>query len=251
MKNAIPAVLKPEEKHHDEIAQFYSQRRKRDYLWEIPEHTVLLRTPYLKKGVRIIDMGCGPAISVRRALHKLGLDNRVTYTGVDVSKNMLKEAKKQIPYGTYVHSDIQKTGLKPGSFDTLISLGSLHHSLDKRKTFLHWHGLLKAGGYMLLREPTYESLKQGTGESPLEEGVKAEELLALAGDKGMEVVQMAYINTKVFHAVNRIAIKLGFHDWQKHTLISVPFLYVEMSITNVTKNTGAFEGDTFLAVLRK
>ena len=71
----------------------------------------------------IVDLGCGTGL-----LNRMFPDcNNIT--GVDISENMLREARKQHPHGTFIRKDIISTGLPDSSVEIVISLfGSLAYN---------------------------------------------------------------------------------------------------------------------------
>lgn len=240
-----------EEKHHDAVAQHYASRRKSDYIWEVPEELLLLDKKYFPKGSVVIDMGCGPAISVENILGVHVLKN-IIYYGIDISKEMLKLAKKNIPTGSFIHGDISSPKFKKRSADVIISLGALHHIEDKVVTLQRWASLLKRGGYMLLREPTYEALKRGHGESPIEEGVKFEELKKSLKKNNLAIVTYKFFTTPAFHLFNRVLIKIGLSKWQRYRILWIPVVLIDTFFANSLGHmVSFFRGEAFTLVLQK
>lgn len=62
-------------------------------IWDVPEELFLLDKRFFKKNIKVLDMGCGPAISIKKILDETILNN-ISYTGVDISASLLKFARK-------------------------------------------------------------------------------------------------------------------------------------------------------------
>lgn len=239
-----------EEKYHNSMAQFYSNRRLHDYIWEVPEELFLLDKSLFMPGMKVVDMGCGPAISVSRILGKQIL-TRILYTGVDISKELLKFAKKYIPTGKFVCEDMSNVSFNRNSFDILISFGALHHCEDKDRTLKRWVRLIKPGGLLLLREPIYQYLKKGTGESPIEEGVKVDKLFSFINNNGLKIVKITYFSTNAFHLFNRVMIKLGLKSWQQARFFWYPVVWVDTFLSHFRSISHLFDPQAFTIIIKK
>ncbi len=243
--------LELERVHHDKTAKKYSFRRENDFIWEVPEQMFLLKAKYIRKSDVVIDMGCGPAISIKRILSN-DLLNNIRYIGVDISKNMLQIAKKNMPSGTFKVGDIETIRFPKGSANCIISLGALHHTISKEHALSNWCAILSRGGYLLLREPTYEALKRGQGESPIEEGIKPLEIIESLRSKGFVIEDITFFTSKAFHLFNRIMIKLRLQKWQEfrflwHFIIAFDVLLVK----GFSRFSPFFRGEAFTLVARK
>lgn len=240
-----------EEKYHDAFAKEYALRRETDYIWEVPEELLLLKKEYFPEGATVIDMGCGPAISVSRILGEDKL-NKLNYLGIDISKEMLKIAKKNFHNGTFIHGDISNPKFKKNSVNVIVSLGALHHVEDKNLTLKRWALLLKDGGYILLREPTFEALQRGGGESPIEEGIKFEELIRHLKNNHFILIRCNFFSTQAFHLFNRILIKIGLSKWQTFRLLWIPVVIIDTFFANSFGHLlSFFRGKAFIMVLQK
>jgi len=241
--------VKLEERYHDSVADLYSHRRSLDYIWEVPEEIFLFDKSYFKPNTEVVDLGCGPAISVSRVLHNELLT--IKYTGVDISKKLLRIAKTNIPSGKFVHGDISSVFFNKNKFDILLSLGALHHCKEKNMTLDHWVAFVKTGGFLLLREPIYEFLKRGTGESPTEEGIKIYEFMKFVQKKKLKILRLTFFSTNAFHLFNRIMIKIGFGSWQRVRVLWYPVVYVDSLLAKFSRYGNLFKPQSFAVILQK
>jgi ubiquinone/menaquinone biosynthesis C-methylase UbiE len=243
--------LRLEEKHHDKEAKFYSKRRKTDYIWEIPEFLYLFKHKYFKNNDLIIDMGCGPAETIKSLLSKKTF-NKIKYIGVDISKEMLKIARINIPNGSFIHADIETVKFPDAYADIILSLGALHHSINKKRTLKNWTNILKKSGYLFLREPTLESLKKGQGESPIEEGINYSELQLFLIANGYKIIKVVFFSSKAFHLFNRVMIKLGLIGWQKIRLVWYPVVIIDVLLVQLFSSYSKyFNGLAFTLIAQK
>ena len=196
-------------------------------------------------------MGCGPAESIKNIFSKKLLTS-IKYIGVDISRQMLKYAKKNIPTGEYVCGDIETIQFPNNYADVIISLGALHHSIHQVNTLKNWSNILKANGYLLLREPTYEALKKGQGESPMEEGVKWKVLSKFLNDNGYEILSVVFFSSKAFHFFDKVMIKIGFGGWKYIKLLWYPVQILDVFFIKLLHaNFSIFRGLAFTLVAQK
>jgi SAM-dependent methyltransferase len=101
---------------------------------------------YAKVSIRtLLDMGCGGG---KNAFH---LKRHFKVTGIDISRSMLSNAKKQNPDCKFHLADMRNFDLKQ-QFDSVFINDSITYMITKRdllKTFLAAHKHLKAGGVMI------------------------------------------------------------------------------------------------------
>lgn len=195
-------------------------------------------------------MGCGPAISISKILGNKVLA-RLSYTGVDISNKLIEVAKTQVPKGKFICADMSDVKLPKNSFDILISLGALHHCEDKDRTLRNWINIIKPGGYLLLREPIYEYLRKGTGESPIEEGIKIKDFHNIINNHGLKVVKLTYFSTNAFHLFNKIMIKLGLKSWQNIRTLWYPVAYCDALLARNSELGHFFQPQSFAVILQK
>ena len=135
---------------YDKIASEYDQS------YELPIHRIedeyifdkIQLSGLLDKGNNIVDLGCGTG----NLLDNFRIDPW-NYTGIDISKEMLKRAAVKHPKHTFKQFAIEDTQLEPNSFDSALSLfGSFSH-IDYHswgKALSELHRILKPGGRFLV-----------------------------------------------------------------------------------------------------
>src|SRR3989344_2902505 len=125
-------------KTYDRIAPFYSQRNY-DEFWK-------KEFPIFKKligGRKVVDLGCGAG---RDAV--MFLKAKFDYLGVDISRGMLKEAKKRAPKGKFKAMDFYKFTMPKENFDGFWASASFLHIPKKKiaRVLRSARALLKSNG---------------------------------------------------------------------------------------------------------
>ncbi len=230
MKNS--KFINEEMHHHDKEASEYAKRGEKDYIWEVPTKLFLFKNEYFLPRKVIIDFGCGPSILIKHII-PITLMKHLSYTGVDISKNMLTIAKRNVPTGKFIQGDMESVKFKRNYADIIISLGALHHSQNQYKTIDSWVQILKNDGKLLLREPLYEALHRGQGESPNEEGIKIKQLVKHLQEKNMEIKTLVFFTSPAFHLFNRILIKIGLGGWQEKRILWYPVIVMDVYLDRI------------------
>ena len=94
----------------------------------------------------MLDIGCGAGVPIAGSLAA-----RYRVTGVDVSPEMVRRARRNVPTASFVCADIMSVRLPPSSFDAVVALYSVFHLPREEHALLfrRVHGWLKPGGYFL------------------------------------------------------------------------------------------------------
>ncbi len=126
---------------YDRCAVRYDQARQNE---AHPELALLMDR--LDDGARVLDIGCGAGVPVARALAQ-----RFQVTGVDLSSEMTKRAKANVPGATFINSDIMVTQFPSSYFDAVVSFYAIFHLPrdEHPELFRNIHRWLKVGGYFL------------------------------------------------------------------------------------------------------
>ena len=131
METKQKQILKQTQEHYNIIACHFSEKRK--FLW--PELKPFLK--YVKKGNRVLDIGCGNGRlygELREYIRLQGRSGKQTnsclgYLGVDFSQKLLNIARKKYPYAKFRKGDVtqEKTWQSLNNFDVCFCLAVLHH----------------------------------------------------------------------------------------------------------------------------
>lgn len=100
----------------------------------------------LAEGARVLDIGCGAGVPVARSLCE-----RFKVTGVDISGEMIRLARQNVPQASFIESDIMALGFPPGSFEAVVSFYAIFHlpREEHAELFRRIYGWLRPGGYLL------------------------------------------------------------------------------------------------------
>lgn len=111
-------ILKIVEKNYSEIAEEYSQTRKK-MIW--PSLDEILKN--VKDGQKILDVGCGSG----RILDVIK-EREIDYLGVDKCESMLEFSKKNYPDFKFIQGDILELGkISEIDYDYVFCIAVLHH----------------------------------------------------------------------------------------------------------------------------
>ena len=126
---------------YDACARAYHESRKAEAATEI--RGLLDR---LGDSGAVLDVGCGAGVPIAQSLaarHRL--------TGVDVSREMVRLARRHVPSGDFRCADVMSVSLEPSSFDAIVAINSIFHipREEQPALFQRLHRWLRPGGYLL------------------------------------------------------------------------------------------------------
>ena len=85
----------------------------------------------LNETFSLLDVGCGPGAIPKMIISHPNLKDRVAYVGVDQSENAIRYCRDRLPENSVVMCrDVLSDGLPDGSFDVLMIIAVLEHSLS-------------------------------------------------------------------------------------------------------------------------
>ncbi len=101
----------------------------------------------LEAGTKVLDVGCGVGIPIA-----MSLAQHFEVTGVDISAEMVRRARENLPDATFIHADVLEVELPVSNFDAVVSFYALFHlPREQHDTLLRRiHRWLKPGGYLLI-----------------------------------------------------------------------------------------------------
>ena len=100
----------------------------------------------LPDGSRVLDLGCGSGGSATRALAA-----RHAVTGVDISKEQIARARRNVAGAMFLHGDAAAVDFAPASFDAVVSLFMFGHvpRAEQGPLLARIEGWLRPGGLLL------------------------------------------------------------------------------------------------------
>ena len=129
-------------KEYDSIARVW---RSKVWVHDTDFKKKIIEFADLDQGAEILDVGIGVG-------DLSGLFNVKSVTGIDISKAMLKECKKQHPEFTLVLGDAKKLPFKDNSFDAVCCRNFLQNFENPKKPFREMLRVLKRGGKIVVVE---------------------------------------------------------------------------------------------------
>jgi ubiquinone/menaquinone biosynthesis C-methylase UbiE len=146
---------------HNQLAKYYDRVYSfRDYLDEAVRLQNLIIKYSESGGNELLDVACGTG------LHLKHLKDDFVCTGVDVSKSMLKIARKNVKGVTFKEADMKTMRLKK-QFDVitcmLSSIGYVKTPVSLEKTIQNFSNHLNKGGLVLI-EPSHAKSFYVSGE---------------------------------------------------------------------------------------
>ena len=143
-------ILTPEEtgKRYDQIATDYEKNRSSTIGMEHLEKFLLLLEPKERDQgkVSILDVGCGTGLPLMKRMVDFGAD----VIGVDISSEMVRKAKANVPGASIIEGDILTLAFEE-TFDGVLAWDSLFHlPLDHQEQAIrNIASLLKPNGVFL------------------------------------------------------------------------------------------------------
>jgi ubiquinone/menaquinone biosynthesis C-methylase UbiE len=129
---------------YDKISEnFLSFRHQFDNSQELEKFV-----KYLPEKGKVLDVGCGVGIPIAKFFVENGFD----LTGIDISKGMVTNARKNVPEAQFFQYDMADLEFQDNYFDGLVSIYAMFH-VPKRKhgeIIKNFHRMLKKEGFMIL-----------------------------------------------------------------------------------------------------
>lgn len=107
----------------------------------------------VKDGDYVLDIGCGGGDTIKR------YENRCFVVGIDISRKMCKEAKKNISRGEIVIASMEHLPFKDGVMDKVVAVYSIVYSPHKRKIMKEISRVLREKGELVVYDPNRISIR--------------------------------------------------------------------------------------------
>ena len=126
---------------YDACAEVYEESRRTE-----PGIEIQSLVNRLEDGAAVLDIGCGSGVPIAKALAE-----RYRVTGVDVSQEMVRRARENVPSGEFICNDVMSVDFEPSSFDAVVAFYSVFHlpRAEHPSLFRRIHDWLRPGGYLL------------------------------------------------------------------------------------------------------
>lgn len=132
---------------YDRFARVYSRHWAQEVPPQLMAAVERLLVPRLRAGARLLDLCCGTGYTVRELLAR-----GFAVTGLDISKEMLREARRASPRAHLIQADARRFQLSPVYDGVLSTFDSLNHIMTKEElaaVFRNVYGALVPGGLFL------------------------------------------------------------------------------------------------------
>ena len=129
---------------YDKIADIYTKDRETFDNWsELQEFC-----SRLPANARVLDVGCGTGIPVAKYL----IANGIEVVGIDLSKEMISVAGKNVPEAEFIQMNMTELGFRERSFDAVLSCYAIFHVPREKHAaiFRSFDSVLMPQGTMLI-----------------------------------------------------------------------------------------------------
>lgn len=175
---------------YDKHCDAYNDKFKEfePYVQKIKEFIELL-----KPGMRVLDLGCGPG-NVSRQLMLSGKEFQIE--GIDLSKEMVKLARKSVPSGKFSCGDLRDISFPEESFDAILLSFCIVHLNGTETADL----LEKAAKYLKQEGILYLSFMEGKNDGFEKTSFSEEELFFYyhSAEKVQEILQDHHLSINQF-----------------------------------------------------
>jgi len=114
-------------------------------------YSLLLGQVELNQGMNVLDVGCGTGTILRRMADACPVNG----FGIDMSENMIEEAKRKCPEMDLQLSRCEETPFADNTFDVITTCMAYHHFSDKAGFIKEAARIIKPGGSLYLADPRF------------------------------------------------------------------------------------------------
>lgn len=139
----------------DNIGSIYDSYRDKHKMDNELEEIIKL----LPEQAKVLDIGSGSGEPVAKFLVEKGIN----VTGIDISKNMVELARKNVPEATFIQMDMIILNFDDNSFEGIICVYSLWHVPKKEHAQIYkaFQRILKPNGLLVINTGIRESEGMG------------------------------------------------------------------------------------------
>lgn len=200
-------ILNEVKRSFEKIAKDFSSTRK--HFWPEFDHIAA----YINHGDNLLDIGCGNGRFAQFLQNK-----QINYFGLDISKKLLKIAKKNVPQGNFFQADMTSLPFPDHTFDQIVMIASFHHIPSiklRQKTLQECYRVLKNKGLIFI---LVWNLYQAKFKSAFQEALKRSSL-----SSGNYSKKDLFIPWKKNHNLNRYYYAFTLPELKK-LLVSKKFI---------------------------
>ena len=114
-------------------------------------YRLLLEQVIITQDAIVLDVGCGTGT----ILSKMAGKCRINGYGIDMSENMINEAKRKCPEMNIQYSRCEQTPFNDSTFDILTTCMAYHHFSDREGFMKEAARILKPGGCLYIEDPYF------------------------------------------------------------------------------------------------
>lgn len=114
--------------------------------WIIKMQTRIIKSAKIRNKSKILDVGCGTG----NLLYLLEKYTNAELYGIDISKEMLKIAKKKLRNSNLKLAQVENLKFSKNYFDYIFIVDAFHHFSDKEKVMKNFYRVLKRKGKLII-----------------------------------------------------------------------------------------------------
>ena len=206
--------------------------------WYIGNHenfmNILKRYNILKKGIRVLDAGCGTGMWLQ--ILKNSYD--ISETGIDNREIALEYAKTRCNMNLLLE-DINKSVFNESSFDLITSFDVISSKgVDENIVIKNFYTYLKNDGYLLLTVPAFQFLYSKHDEVVYTDTRYSKRRLeSLIKNNGFEIVKISYCVSLLFPlaVIKRTFDKIFNSEDKVHNEVKMPSAIINRLFLSVMR----------------
>jgi SAM-dependent methyltransferase len=132
--------------HHESVL--------RSHRWRTVDNSAAYLLPYLKPGLQLLDIGCGPGTITADFARRLGT---VNVCGIDAAPDAITAAKRGESSVRFAVGDVYRLEFDDASWDIVHAHQVLQHLADPVAALKEMRRLVRPGGIVAVRDSDYAS----------------------------------------------------------------------------------------------